>query len=101
MVRSGLGTDKILAQAARTPEGLHFRELFAALLGARYFPCCPGAPPSGGISGGGLMAWLRAHELPADRRYLLCGSARMVVEVRDELIARGVPFGNVVAEIYF
>jgi ferredoxin--NADP+ reductase len=101
MVRSGLGADKILVQASRAPESLHFRELFAERLGARYFPCCPGAPPSEGISGGGLRGWLEAHELPAGRRYLLCGSARLVVEVRDRLIARGVPFGNIVAEIYF
>jgi NAD(P)H-flavin reductase len=47
------------------------------------------------------MAWLRSHELPAGHRYLLCGSARMVVEVRDLLIARGVPFEDIVAEIYF
>jgi len=100
MVRSGLGQDKILVHAARTPEGLHFRGLFAARLGRRYLPCCPGAP-IGGVSGGGLMAWLRSNELSGGRRYLLCGSSRMVVEVRDELIARGVPFGDIVAEIYF
>jgi ferredoxin-NADP reductase len=100
MVRSGLGADKILVHAARTPEGLHFRQLFAARLGSRYFPCCPGASV-GGVQGGGLLAWLAHSELPPDRRYLLCGSARMVVEVRDRLIARGVPFGNIVAEIYF
>ncbi len=101
MVRSGLGADKLLVHAARAPEGLHFRELFASRLGPRYFPCCPGAAPAAGISGGGLKAWLRSHELPGGRRYLLCGSSRMVVEVRDQLIARGVPFGNIVAEIYF
>jgi ferredoxin--NADP+ reductase len=100
MVRSGLGPGKILVQAARGPEGLHFRELFASRLGPRYFPCCPGAP-AGGAAGGGLRGWLRSSELPAGRRYLLCGSARMVVEVREALIARGVPFGNIVAEIYF
>jgi ferredoxin--NADP+ reductase len=101
MVRSGLGPDKILVQAARTPEGLHFRELFAARLGSRYFPCCPGEAAGDGVRGEGLRAWLRENELPPGRRYLLCGSARMVVEVREQLIARGVPFGNIVAEIYF
>ncbi len=100
MVRSGLGSGKILVHASRSPEVLCFRELFASRLGDRYFPCCPGAP-SAGAAGGGLMAWLQSHELPAGRRYLLCGNARLVVEVRDLLIARGVPFGNIVAEIYF
>jgi len=32
---------------------------------------------------------------------MLCGSSGMVVEVRDILIDRGIPFGNITAEIYF
>jgi ferredoxin--NADP+ reductase len=109
MVRSGLTADKILVQSARVPEGLHFRELFASRLGPRYFPCCPGEAGADGVHDGvrygihygGLRAWLRESHLPPERRYLLCGSARMVVEVREALIQRGVPFGNIVAEIYF
>ncbi len=119
MVRSGLAADKILVHASRSPAGFHFRELFAARLGPRYFRCRPGAagPPGAaevqgaaesadpagadGVRAGGLISWIQSSELPPDRRYLLCGSARMVVEVREALIARGVPFANVLAEIYF
>jgi ferredoxin--NADP+ reductase len=93
LVRSGLATGKILVHAGRSPEGFHFRELFAARLGPRYFPCRTQA--------GGLLGWLRDNELPPDRRYLLCGSTRMVVAIREQLIARGVPFANILAEIYF
>ncbi len=32
---------------------------------------------------------------------MLCGNAEMVVEVRDLLISRGIPFGQIRAEIYF
>jgi len=34
-------------------------------------------------------------------RFLLCGNSLMVVDARDILIRRGVPFASVVAEIYF
>jgi ferredoxin--NADP+ reductase len=99
MVRSGLAADKVLVHASRSPEGFYFRELFSARLGPRYFPCR--ARAAGGARPGGLPGWLRDNELPPDRRYLLCGSTRMVVAIREQLIARGVPFANILAEIYF
>jgi ferredoxin--NADP+ reductase len=105
LVRSGLAAGKILVHAGRSPEGFYFRELFAARLGPRYFPCRTGvggaASTAGDARAGGLLGWLRDHELPPDRRYLLCGSTRMVVAIREQLIARGVPFANILAEIYF
>ncbi len=109
LVRSGLAAGKILVHAGRSSEGFYFRELFAARLGPRYFPCRTrpggtagaGAAEAGGARAGGLLGWLRDHELPPDRRYLLCGSTRMVVAIREQLIARGVPFANILAEIYF
>jgi ferredoxin-NADP reductase len=90
MVRSGLTRDKILVHGSRSPDGLHFRELFASRLGPRYIPWH-----------GGLASWVRESALATERRYLLCGSTPMVLEVRDLLMARGVPFENIVAEIYF
>jgi len=39
--------------------------------------------------------------IPADIKYYLCGKALMVVETRDILIERGVPFSNILSEIYF
>lgn len=39
--------------------------------------------------------------LPAEPLYYLCGSSEMVVEARDILIKRGVPFRKIVGEIYF
>jgi len=110
LVRSGLAAGKILVHAGRSPEGFYFRELFAARLGPRYFPCrtragaagaAGGTAEAGGVRAGGLLGWLRDNELPPDRRYLLCGSTRMVVAIREQLIARGVPFANILAEIYF
>ncbi len=76
--------------------------------GAAYRPCWTrptdagaGGPPAEGVYRGRLVDALRALQPPPDRRYLLCGGAEMVVEVREMLLARGVPFMNVLAEIFF
>jgi ferredoxin--NADP+ reductase len=90
MVRSRLVRDKILVHGSRSPDGLYFRELFTARLGPCYIPCF-----------GGLASWIRESPLAPARRYLLCGGTPMVLEVRDMLMARGVPFENIIAEIYF
>jgi ferredoxin--NADP+ reductase len=39
--------------------------------------------------------------LPLNYKYYLCGSAEMVVDVRDILIAKGIPYEQIFAEIYF
>jgi len=39
--------------------------------------------------------------LPGDYKYYLCGRAEMVVEARDILIAKGIPFNKIISEIYF
>ena len=40
-------------------------------------------------------------DLDPDLKYYLCGSAEMVVETRDILIGKGIPFGQIISEIYF
>jgi len=44
---------------------------------------------------------LKEHDLATDNRYYLCGSAEMVVQVRDILISKDIPFQNIVSETYF
>ena len=41
------------------------------------------------------------HSLDPVLKYYLCGSAEMVVDTRDILIEKGIPFENIVSEIYF
>jgi ferredoxin--NADP+ reductase len=49
-----------------------------------------------------VTAYLKSlDQLPSDRLWYLCGKALMVVEARDLLIERGIPYENIVAEIYF
>ncbi len=100
MIRAGRTRERLLIQGSRTLEGLLYQEELHAALGANYVPCCPSASgPS--VFPGRLTAYLLSAEIQAEAHYLLCGSPAMVVDVRDLLIARGVPFERIVSEIYF
>jgi ferredoxin--NADP+ reductase len=100
MVRAGRTRDRLLIHGSRTVEGLLYQEDLHSALGAAYVPCCPsGTGPS--VFPGRLTAYLLSAEIQARAHYLLCGSPAMVVDVRDLLISRGVPFERIVSEIYF
>ena len=100
MARSRGVEGKILLHGSRSVAGLLERPWFSSLMGGSYVPCCT-REPGEGIYPGRTTAWLSEKRLPAAERFLLCGNAEMVVEARDILIGRGVPFADVVAEIYF
>jgi len=70
------------------------------VLGDRYIRCCS-QETGEGLHPGRLTDWLRLQQLPAENQYYLCGSAEMVVEVRDILISKGVELDQIMAEIYF
>lgn len=101
MLRSGLGHNKTLIHGNRYLEQYHFYDEFQEVLGDRYIRCCS-AENDLGVYPGRVTAFLEEQpELDTDIMYYLCGSAEMVVEVRDILISKGVPFGNILSEIYF
>jgi ferredoxin--NADP+ reductase len=100
MVRSGHVRGKMLVHGSRTIAGLLHRGLFAAALGERYIPCCS-RETADGVFRGRPTEWLTLQRLPGTTRYLLCGGSRMVVDARDIIIAKGVPFESVIGEIYF
>jgi NAD(P)H-flavin reductase len=58
-----------------------------------------GSPPR--VYPGRMIRMLAEAQIPTGMRYLLCGSAEMVVAVRDLLIEKGVPFTDIVGEIFF
>ena len=101
MFRSGLGKDKVLLHGGRFRESFYFEDEFLPVLGKNYIRCC--SRESGeDIFSGRLTAYLSQHtNLPTNIKYYLCGSAEMVVDARDILISKGIPFGNIVSEIYF
>ncbi len=88
-----------LIHGGRTKADLFFRESFESL--PDYIKCS--SQNSGnGIYAGRLTKYLQEIEqLPHDINYYLCGSAEMVVDVRNLLISKGVNFKNIITEIYF
>ena len=100
LLRSGLGTDAILLHGVRRTSQFYFRDIWEEALGDRYHRFCSGEAADGAVHGR-VNRYVEAHELPKDRKYYLCGQATMCVEMRDLLIAKGIPFTNIVAEIYF
>jgi ferredoxin/flavodoxin---NADP+ reductase len=101
MFRSGLGTDKVLLHGGRFREFFYFQDEFLPVLKENYIRCSS-REKGAGLFPGRLTDYLKQHpDLPANIKYYLCGSAEMVVDARDILISKGIPFANIVSEIYF
>ncbi len=101
MHRSGLGGNKTLIHGSRTLDGFYFRESLTADFGNRYVLCCSQEEGEGVYPGRVTQYLEELADLPTDQKYYLCGSAEMVVECREILLARGISFSHIVAEIYF
>jgi len=101
MVRSGQGMNKTLIHGSRKIDSFYYHEDFLQVLGDNYIRCCS-LETAEGLFAGRLTQYIKALEfLPPTQKYYLCGSAEMVVEIRNILISRNIPFTNIVAEIYF
>lgn len=101
MLRSGKAIHKILIHGNRYLEQFHFYDEFASALGSSYIRCCTGETAEG-VYHGRVTAYLEEQALPdPGLKYYLCGSAEMVVDTRDILISKGVPFDQIISEIYF
>lgn len=101
MFRTGLTLNKKLLHGGRTLDTFYFNEQFSKGLGENYVRCCS-RESSEEVYNGRITKYLNEQSnLPTSEKYYLCGGAEMVVEVRDILIAKGVPFDNIISEIYF
>lgn len=101
MFRSGLSENKTLIHGTRFLNQFYFEEELEWEMGERYVRCCS-REQSCNVFPGRVTKYLEELEdLPTNINYYLCGKALMVVEVRDLLISRGVPYENILAEIYF
>ncbi|MEI8092843.1 MAG: hypothetical protein WCG80_01385 [Spirochaetales bacterium] len=100
MVLSGLGAGKTLIHGARTLDSFYGQDLLAEHLGTGYVRCCT-TEAAPGVFSGRLTRYLEAQPWTADRPYLLCGSAPMIVDVREILFRKGVPFRSILAEVFF
>jgi ferredoxin--NADP+ reductase len=101
MYLSGLGGNKTLIHGSRTLDAFYFSDSLLADFGSRYVRCCS-QQKGEGVYHGRVTQYLEQIEtLPEDQKYYLCGGAEMVVECRDILLGKGIPFSHIVAEIYF
>ncbi len=101
MFRSGMSENKTLIHGVRKLDQFYFEDELEWAMGDRYVRCCS-QEQSCNVFPGRVNKYLEEiKELPTDINYYLCGKAIMVVEVRDLLISRGVPYENILAEIYF
>ena len=101
MIKSERKLGIMLLHGVRNPETLLFKDEFHSLMNDHYIPCCSGKKIEG-VYFGRVTEYLRQMDkIQTGVKYYLCGSAEMVVNVRDILIEKGVAFGDIVSEIYF
>jgi ferredoxin--NADP+ reductase len=101
MFRSNQRENKVLIHGERYLERFYFFDEFSEFFGDSYLRCCSGEI-SDDVYEGRVTSYLRETEsLPKDFKYYLCGRAEMVVDSRDILIERGIPFDQIISEIYF
>lgn len=98
MLKSGLKPLKLI-QGARLINQFYFKDELGEI--QDYVPCCSQEKDES-VYEGRLTTYIKEYKnLPTNINYYLCGSAEMVVDVRNLLIEKGVSFNNIITEIYF
>ncbi len=101
MLRSGYYAGAKLVHGGRNQENFYFEDEFTQAFGADYVRCASRDNRAADFTGR-VTNWIRAqNDLPKEHLYYLCGRAEMVVECRDLLIEKQIPFNQIIAEIYF
>lgn len=101
MFRSGQQDHKVLIHGGRFEDSFYFSDEFEPVLKENYIKCCSRNTGSGCFHGRVTDYLNSLSSLPPEAMFYLCGSSEMVVETRDILIRKGVPFKRIVGEIYF
>lgn len=101
MFRSGISENKTLIHGVSRLNHFYFEDELEWAMGERYIRCCSQEQSCNTYPGRITKYLNEINDLPANINYYLCGKALMVVEVRDLLIAKGIPYENILAEIYF
>jgi len=100
MFQSGLSQNKKLLHGVSRLNQFYFEDELEWKLGENYIRCCS-QESSCDVIPGRVTDYLKTISDFPDVKYYLCGNALMVVEIRDLLISKGVPFEDILAEIYF
>lgn len=101
MFRSGISENKRLIHGVRHLNQFYFEDELEWAMGENYVRCCSQEKSCNTFPGRVTDFLIQEGKFPPGIKYYLCGKALMVVEVRDLLIENGVPFENILAEIYF
>ncbi|NQU85792.1 MAG: oxidoreductase [Mariniphaga sp.] len=101
MYQSGLSNNKMLIHGVKFLNQFYFEDELEWALGKNYIRCCSREESCNVLPGRVTTYINNTKELQTDIQYYICGKALMVVETRDLLISKGVPFKNIIAEIYF
>ncbi len=103
LAKSGRAIGVSLIHAASRPELFYAAELFEELLGPAYHRCCRRAPEGDSryFSGraGDFIATMTG--LGSDLPCYVCGGGEFVVDTREALLRRGLPYSLIHAEVYF
>lgn len=100
MLRSGYKPAKLL-HGAREASNFYFEREFKTALKENYWRCNSGNDGIGDYFGRVTSFIENQSSLPTNNKYYLCGRALMVVELRDLLISKGIPYENIISEIFF
>jgi len=101
MLRSGMTDNKMLIHGGKYKESFYFSDEIKTTLKENYIRCSSQEEVDGAYHGR-LTSYLREKDdLSRSAVYYLCGSSEMVVETRDILISKGIPFKQIISEIYF
>jgi ferredoxin--NADP+ reductase len=101
MIFSGMSKGKTLIHGSRFTSHFYFQDMFSTVKDLTYIRCCSGEQKPG-IFNGRITDYLdKQQDMNKSLTYYLCGSAEMVVDTRDVLIRKGIPYENIRAEIYF
>lgn len=99
-IRSAKADNPTVIHGASYPEFFYYNKELENF-GRNYIRCCSRCSDDQLFQGRVTDYVKQWSNLDPNKKYYLCGSAEMVVETRDTLIAKGVPFANINAEIYF
>ncbi len=101
MLQSGKKLPDKFLHGARYLNQFLFEEVFASHLNDKYIRFCTKEKASY-VQNERLSVWIENQKaLPQEIKYYLCGNPDMVVDVRELILAKGVKFENIIAEIYF
>jgi ferredoxin--NADP+ reductase len=101
MLKSGFGQCRLLLHGNRHPNDFYESNYLRSILGMNYVPCYSGKEKFQGYNGRVTQYINDVMKADTADMYYLCGSAEMVVDARELLISKGVPFQAIQSEIYF